>query len=70
MASFLVQLQTCGLTVFQKGLYHRRFSIKILSFKEHIFTEQSARLLLIFCGIFDLSLALSVINQFSQSMEI
>ena len=32
MASFLVQLQTCGLTVFQNGLHHRCFSMKIGKF--------------------------------------
>ena len=71
MASFLVQLQTCGLTVFQNGLHHRWFSMKIGKFhRTSILHNNAARLSLISCDIFYVSLSLSVINRFSHSMEI
>ena len=67
MVSFLVQLQTCGLTVFPK----RYFSMKIGTFhRTSILQNNAARLLLISCDNFNVLLALSVINQFSHSMEI
>ena len=65
MASFLVQPQTCGLTVFRK----RWFSMKIRTFhKTSVLQNNAARLLLISCDNFNALLALSVINQFSHSM--
>ena len=71
MASFLVQLQTCERTVFQNGLHHRCFSMKIGKFHRiSILQNNATQLLLISCDIFDVSLALSLINQFSHSMEI
>ena len=87
MASFLVQLQTCGLGVFPKRassqvlLYNCEvwkglklcllWSFKIVKFYRTSFLQNSAaRLLLISCDIFNVSLDLSVINQFSHSMKI
>ena len=71
MASFLVQLQTCGLSFSKKGLHHRCFSMKIGKFyRTSILQINAGRLLLISCDIFNGLLALSVIYQFSHSMEI
>ena len=71
IASFFVQLQTCGLTIFQNELYHRRFSMKIGKLhRTSVLPNNAARVLLISCDIFDVSLTLSVINWFSHSMEI
>ena len=54
MASYLVQLQTCGLTVFQNGLHDRCFSMKIVKFlRTSILQNNVARLLLISCDILD-----------------
>ena len=55
----------------KKGLRHRFFSMKIGKFhRTSILQNDAARLLLISGDIFCVLLALSVINQFSQSMEI
>ena len=55
----------------KKGLHHRFFSMKIGKFnRASILQNDSARLLLISGDIFNVLLALSVINQFSQNMEI
>ena len=70
-APFLVQLQTCGLTAFPKGLHHRWFSKKIAKFYRKSFLQNTpVRLLLIFCNIFNVSSALPAINEFSHSWEI
>ena len=67
MASFLGHLQTGGLTVFPKRTA-LCFSMKIAEFNRTSFLQNSAaRLLLISCNDFNVSLALSVINQFSHS---
>ena len=67
MASFLGQLQTGGLTVFPKRTLWC-FSMKIAEFYRTSFLQNTAaRLLLISCNDFNVSLALSVINQFSHS---
>ena len=71
MVSFLVQLQTCGLTDFQKSDYHRCFSMKIGKFcRTSILQNNAARLILFSCDIFNVLLALSVIKQFCHSMKI
>ena len=71
MTFFLVQLQTCRFTVFQNELHHRYFSMKFRKFyRTSILQNNAARLLLIFCDIFNVLLALPVVNQFSHSMEI
>ena len=69
MASFLVQLQTyVGLQFYQKGLYHRCISAKIVKFYRASFLSNTVwRLLLIYCSIFDVSFGLSMIYQFSHS---
>ena len=55
----------------KKGLHHRFFSMKIGKFnRTSILQNDSARLLLISGDIFSVLLALSVINQFTQNMEI
>ena len=55
----------------KKGLHHRCFSMKIGKFyRTSILQNNSARLFLISSEIFNVLLALSVINQFSHSMEI
>ena len=57
MASFLVQLQKCGITFYQK--------------RDSITTEhQLYRTMLIYGDILNVLLALSVINQLSYGMEI
>ena len=67
MASFLGQLQTGGLTVFPKRT-PGCFSMKTAEFYRTSFLQNTAaRLLLISCNDFNVSLALSVINQFSHS---
>ena len=67
MASFLGQLQTGGLTVFPKRT-PGCFSMKIAEFYRTSFLQNTAApLLLISCNDFNVSLALSVINQFSRS---
>ena len=71
MASFLMQLQSCRLTVFQNGLHRRYFPMKIGKFcKTSILRNNAARLLLISCDTFNVLPALPVTNQFSHSMEI
>ena len=68
---FLAQLQTCGVTIFQSGIYHEYFSMNIVKFhRTSIFQNNDEQLLLISCEVFDVSPALSVINQFNHSMEI
>ena len=42
MASFLVKLQTCGLTVFQNGLRHKYFSMKIVKFQRTSILQNNA----------------------------
>ena len=55
----------------KKGLHHIYFSMKIGKFyRTSVLQNNAAQLLLIFCDIFNVLLALSVINQFSHSMEI
>ena len=71
MASFLVQLQTRGLTVFQKEtpshtLFHENWHV----LQNINLQTNAARLLLISCDIFNALLALLVIDQLSHSMEI
>ena len=67
MASFLGQRQTGGLTVFPKRT-PRCSSMKIAEFYRTSFLQNfAARLFLISCNDFNVSLALSVINQFSHS---
>ena len=57
-----------GLLFFQNGLYHRWFSMKIVKFYRTSFLQNNAaRLLLIFCKIVNVSLALPLINQFSHT---
>ena len=68
MASFLVQLQTCRLTVFPKRtpsqmLFYKNCEVYRISFLQNTVVQ----LLLISCETFNESLALSVINQFSHS---
>ena len=72
MVSFLIHLLTCRLTVFQNGFHHRCFFMKIVKFyRTPILQNNAARLLMmISCDISDVSITLSVINQFSHSMEI
>ena len=70
MASSLVQLQTCGFIVFPKGtswkvLFYENCEVLVL-----VLQNNAARLFLISCDIFNISLDLSVMNQFSHSMEI
>ena len=53
------------------GLHRRCFSLKIGKFyRTSVLQNNASRLLLIFCDIFNVLLVLSVINQFSHSMEI
>ena len=55
----------------KKGLHHRCFSMKIGKFyRKSILQNNAGRLLLISCDIFYVLLAVTVINQFSHSMEI
>ena len=55
----------------KKGLHHKCFSMKIVKFYRTSFLQNNAaRQLLISRDIFNLLLALSVINKFSHSMEI
>ena len=70
MASFLVQLQTCGLTDFPRGNPSQMlFCENCVEFYRTSFLQNNAaRLLLISCNIFNVSLTLSVKNQFSHSM--
>ena len=52
---------------FKKDPITDAFLWKLWSFTEHHFQNTAARLLLISCNIFNVSLVLSVINQFSHS---
>ena len=62
-ASFLVQLQIFGLTVFPEGLQHRCFSVKAVKFYRMSFLQNTAaQLLLISSNIFNEPLDLSVRN--------
>ena len=55
----------------KKGLHHRCFSMKIGKFyRSSVLQNNAARLFLIFCDIFNVWLALSMINQFSQHGDI
>ena len=55
----------------KKGLHRKYFSMKIGKFySASILQNNAARLLLISCEIINVLLALTVINQFSRSMEI
>ena len=57
-----------GLEVFQKGLHHRCFSIKIVKFYRKSFSQNTAvRLFLMSFNFFNESLALSPTNQHSHS---
>ena len=69
MTSFLVQLQTCGLTDFSKrDSITDAFLWKLWRFTEYHFYRALLRDCFWFsCNIFTESLALSVINQFSHN---
>ena len=55
----------------KKGLHHRCFSMKIGKFyRTSILQNNAGRLILISGDIFNVLLAVTVINQFSHSMEI
>ena len=53
----------------KKGLHHRCFSMKMGKFyRTSVLQNNAARQLLISCDIFNVLLALSVINQFSMEI--
>ena len=65
--SVLVQLKTCRLTAFPKAATSQMFFL-IVKFNRRSFLQNTAvRLLLISWNIFNVSLALSAINQFSHT---
>ena len=62
---FYCNYRHVGLEVFQKGLHQRCVSVKIVEFYWILFSENTARrLLLISSNIFDVSLTLSAIHAF------
>ena len=63
--SFYCSCGHVGLELFQKGLHQRCVSVKIVEFYWRLFSENTARrLLLISSNIFDVSLTLSAIHAF------
>ena len=66
-ASVLVQLKTCRLTAFPKGTPSQMLFLTVKFNRRSFLQNTAVRLLLISWNIFNVSLALSAINQFSHT---